>query len=103
MTQCGGDSKGVDLRGFDKLVDVLVGMYADSNKSSKGEAGSAIMMKEGDFLLGDESGAAEEELVEVSQEFITLLIFYPFIYVLNRHSFIKPVKLNPKLYFRHTT
>ena len=26
---CGGNAQGVDMAGFDKLVDILVGMYAD--------------------------------------------------------------------------
>ena len=33
MTEVGGDKKGVEISGFDKLVDVLVGLYADDEFS----------------------------------------------------------------------
>jgi hypothetical protein len=33
INACGGDSKGIDIKGFDKLVDILIELYADGELS----------------------------------------------------------------------
>ena len=54
MNEVDGDKKGVDITGFDKLVDVLVGLYADDEFSKSSSTSSSFVIlhttKSKDFI-----------------------------------------------------